>query len=264
MVSWAAWCRRAPSPGTAGGLCTPTSQGVSEPSSPATLVHTHLQPNQCLATDYKQAFPPLFFSLKKLIPLRIVQPQPPRAPRKEEKRLNSAEPQRSIFALSWKKTSTRTQKNSRGKETLPFDSTLSPSRSSRLSPAPTAQQSTTISLISSAWLPGFCVPPPVCALRGSPCSALLSAVSGGLSRSAVSVQGASPSGFGRLRQSIRRSGASRKQQANISEVRGQRLADSNPIKTPAWKRAGAVSESSCTERFLTETEKQGLDSPRRK
>lgn len=193
-----------------------------------------------------------------------MQPQPPRAPRKEEKRLNSAEPQRSIFALSWKKTSTRTQKSSRGKETLPFDSTLSPSRSSRLSPAPTAQQSTTISLISSAWLPGFCVPPPVCALRGSPCSALLSAVSGGLSRSAVSVQGASPSGFGRLRQSIRRSGASRKQQANISEVRGQRLADSNPIKTPAWKRAGAVSESSCTERFLTETEKPGLDSPRRK
>lgn len=263
-MSWAAWCRRAPSPGTAGGLCTPTSQGVSEPSSPATLVHTHLQPNQCLATDTSRPFPPFFFSLKKLIPLRIVQPQPPRAPRKEEKRLNSAEPQRSIFALSWKKTSTRTQKSSRGKETLPFDSTLSPSRSSRLSPVPTAQQSTTISLISSAWLPGFCVPPPVCALRGSPCSALLSAVSGGLSRSAVSVQGASPSGFGRLRQSIRRSGASRKQQANISEVRGQRLADSNPIKTPAWKRAGAVSESSCTERFLTETEKQGLDSPRRK
>lgn len=240
------------------------SERASQPA-PATLVHTHLQPNQCLATDTSRPFFPFFFFFKKyLIPLCIVQPQPPRAPRKEEKRLNSAESQRSIFALSWKKTSTRTQKSSRGKEILPFHPTLSPSRSSRLCPAPTARQSTTISLISSAWLPGFCVRPPVCALRGSPCSALLSAVSGGLSRSAVSVQGASPSGFGRLRQSIRRSGVSRKQQANISEVRGQRLTDSNPIKTPAWKRAGAVSESSCTDRFLTETEKQGLDSPRRK
>lgn len=193
-----------------------------------------------------------------------MQPQPPRAPRKEERGSTAPNHSAPSSLCPGRKPPHGQQKSSRGKEILPFDSTLSPSRSSRLSPAPTAQQSTTISLISSAWLPGFCVRPPVCALRGSPCSALLSAVSGGLSRSAVSVQGASPSGFGRLRQSIRRSGASRKQQANISEVRGQRLADSNPIKTPAWKRAGAVSESSCTERFLTETEKQGLDSHRRK
>lgn len=51
-------------------------------------------------------------------------------------------------------------KSIRGTGDLPFDSSLSPSRSSMRSPAPTAPQNTTLSWISSAWLPA-------CVYRGS-------------------------------------------------------------------------------------------------
>ncbi|TNN56309.1 hypothetical protein EYF80_033515 [Liparis tanakae] len=78
--------------------------------------------------------------------------------------------------------------------------------------------------------------------------------------SAVSVRGASPCGFGELRQSVRGSGGSRKHPANIGGVRGQRLPDSNPIKRrlrQPWRRAGADSESSRAVRFRAKAEARG-------
>lgn len=142
------------------------------------------------------------------------------------------------------------RKSSRGTELLPSDSALSPSRSSKLFPAPRAPQNTAISSISSAWLRDLFSPPAcvrACVYVSRLSAPLCSGCSSGSSRSAVSVRGASLSGFGRLRQSVRGSVDSRKQQANISGVRGQRLTDSNPIKHRLklpWRRAGAGTESS--------------------
>lgn len=75
-----------------------------------------------------------------------------------KERCRGTELDRSIFALLCGERSTRTWRrtvNRRGNriENLPFDSTMSPSRSSRLSPAPTKRQNTAGSWISSAWLP---------------------------------------------------------------------------------------------------------------
>lgn len=211
--------------GTAGGRYTPAGQ----PSYPAALVHTHL--HQINACPLIRAGP-------------LSQSLQHRCSRNEEE---SATLNHSIFALSWKKIHTDTdpdrvaKESSRGREILPFDSALSQSRSSRLSPAPTTLQNIAISSISSAWLSRFVGRLPLCfvALIWWGCS--------GSSRSFVSVQGASLCGFGRLRQSVRGSGGSRKQPANIDGVRGQRLTDSNPIKhriRQPWKRAWAGSELS--------------------
>lgn len=107
-------------------------------------------PNQCLPTDTSRPFITFLTA--------SVQPQN-RAPEGSTAAPNHTAPS---FALSCKKTSTRKrrqtvrpEKAQLKTETLPFDSSLFPSRSSRLSPAPTARQNITISSISSAWLPVF-------------------------------------------------------------------------------------------------------------
>lgn len=229
--------------GTAGGLCTPTRPARLYP---AALVHTHLSPNQCLPTDTSRPFYHIPHSIGCS-----------RKKRKKERKKNELPKKRGINSVKITPLHLRFvreenihsepreryrvagQKSSRRTANLPFDSALSPSRSSRLSPAPTAPQNITISSISSAWLPGFFLarlPVRVSWLflgsarpgRLCPCRQLRRAASG------------------RLRQSVRGSGASRKQPANISGVRGQRLADSNPIKhrlTQPWRRAGAGCES---------------------
>lgn len=69
---------------------------------------------------------------------------------------------------------------------------------------------------------------------------------------------AAPAGF--VSRSGGAEGGSRKQPANISGVRGQRLADSNPIKhrlRQPWRRAGAGSESSRVVRFRAKAEQRG-------
>lgn len=132
-------------------------------------------------------------------------------------------------------------KSSRGTEILPFDSTLFPSRSSRLFPAPTAPQNITISSISSAWLSRFSPSACLCVRRGSAGSR---AARPGLLCPCEALRRAASAGF------VSRftgSGGSRKQPANINGVRGQRLEDSNPIKhrlRQPWRRAGAGRESS--------------------
>ncbi|KAK9542607.1 hypothetical protein VZT92_000451 [Zoarces viviparus] len=103
------------------------------------------------------------------------------------------------------------------------------------------------------------LPPSACS-----CVSWLVLLSGwsGSSRSAVSVQGASPCGFGKLRQSVGGSGGSRKRPANISGVRGQRLSDSNPITRrlrKPWRRAGTDSEASRAVRFRAKAERRGWE-----
>lgn len=84
-------------------------------------------------------------------------------------------------------------------------------------------------------------PPGSAACSAAPRSALLS--SGFSEEAALSVRGASRrcAASTAFVQSASGSGESRKQRANISGVRGQRLSDSNPIKHrlgQPWRRAG--------------------------
>lgn len=125
-------------------------------------------------------------------------------------------------------------------ENIPFDSTPSLSRSSRLSPAPTGRQNTTVSWTSSAWLPMS-----VCFSRRSDSwfrylNSLFDTV--GIR---AELRRTDPAGF--VSRSGGTEGGSRKQPTNISEVRGQRLAESNPIKhrlRRPRRRAGAASDYS--------------------
>lgn len=162
-----------------------------------------------------------------------------------KKRDGGTEALRSAAALFIGERSTRARRRTsfrRGKQfgiaNIPFDSTLSPSRSSRLSPAPTERQNTALSWISSAWLPT--------SLWFSRRSASwfrynsLFDTGGGI-RSEL--RRTDPAGF--VSRPGGTEGGSRKQPTNISEVRGQRLADSNPIKhrlRRPRRRAGAGSE----------------------
>lgn len=69
---------------------------------------------------------------------------------------------------------------------------------------------------------------------------------------------AAPAGF--VSRSGGAEGGSRKQPANISGVRGQRLVDSNPIKhrlRQPWRRAGAGSESGRVGQFRAKVERSG-------
>lgn len=184
-----------------------------------------------------------------------------------KKRHGGAEPHRSIFALSGAAKEKDphgdrgTQAGRRGERggggILPFGLTLSPSRSSRLSPAPKAPQSITISWISSAWLPGCCSARVLLRL-------VLSSAprrwSGSFPVGCVSVRGRFAERLRRgelssVGRSVRQgeSGGSRKHPANIGGVRGQRLADSDPIKRrlgqPGRRAGGAGSESSRAVRF---------------
>lgn len=150
--------------GAAGGLRTPT-RPAPLPCCPCP--HSS-PPNQCrLHTDTSRPFITLLTA--------SVQPQN-RAPERrteeeeEEKKKRGHDsvkitPLHLRFVLEENEPCGQREKSSRGTEILPFDSSLSPSRSSRLSPAPTAPQNTTISSISSAWLPRFLRPPAWC--RGS-------------------------------------------------------------------------------------------------
>lgn len=138
--------------GAAGERCTPPGQ----PRYPAALVHTHLhQINACpliLAGPFIT-----FFSAS-------VQPQN-RSPANREARQHRILPPL-LVALSGEKTHEPPRRQRRAArystvndgKPLPFDSTLSPNRSSRQSQAPTALQNTTTSSISSAWLPSLFFP----------------------------------------------------------------------------------------------------------
>ena len=113
------------------------------------------------------------------------------------------------------------RKSRQAKAILPFDSTMSPSRSNRLFPKPIALQNTTVfSISSSSRTVFFCLECQDVRVSGF-------AVSNGPSW--LAVQDASPCGFGRLRRSVSTSEESRKQPANITGVRGERLLRSNPI-----------------------------------
>lgn len=221
--------------GTAGGLCTPTGQ----PRFPAALVYTHL--HQINACPLILSGPLSHSSQHRCCRKTETQKRGTAAP-------NHAAPSSLCAGRNHphghRGRTVQPEKASQGTETLPFDSTLSPSRSSRLSPAPTARQNITISSISSAWLLRLYVRPSVCSVGLLLRSGLCVAARPGRLCPCEALRRAASAGFVSR---FKGSGGSRKQPANISGVRGQRLADSNPIKhrlTQPWRRAGAGSESS--------------------
>lgn len=197
-------------------------------------------PNQCLPTDTSRPFCHIPQSIDTVAQKKKKQHPPPKKGTAAPKR---TAPSRLCSAgkgppgHEHKPCSGRGVKQFRI-ENIPFDSTPSLSRSSRLSPAPTGRQNTTVSWTSSAWLPIS-----VCFSRRSDSwfrylNSLFDTV--GIR---AQLRRTDPAGF--VSRSGGTEGGSRKQPTNISEVRGQRLAESNPIKhrlRRPRRRAGAASD----------------------
>lgn len=156
----------------------------------------------------------------------------------------SSEPPRSIVALSWQKTSTRPRRSHRNGQRRGVKTYLSTQRCPRIEVVGNPQHP---QHGKTQQYPRF--PPHGCLALFRPgascsCSALFVATRPGWLCPRRELRRAALAAF--VSRSGGAEGGSRKQPADISGVRGQRLADSNPIKhwlRQPWRRAGTRGRS---------------------